>query len=427
MPERISVKYFKVAATAALIALTATACGGGEEGSGGTGKDPGRLTVWMMGEGTSEQTNFLAAVETEFKQKHPSTDVQIRYVPWPQVATTFQKAAAGGEGPDVTELGTTDVQSHIEQGNLLDITDRFRGWAEGSTISKTSLTNDQRGGKTYAMPWYAGARAIWYRTDWFKELNLQPPRTWEELRAAAKAIQRDKKFPGIGAPSDQTNAILSFIWGNGGDIAVKDGDRWSGRLNQPQAKEAIDFYAGLVTTDKVAPTKYVGKNELEGPQRDFALGKLGMYIDGSWAFKELKKISDKDSDKWGVFPIPSRDGGNAPVLLGGSDLAVWKDSKAHDAAFDYLTVLNNRKNAQGWADYSGFSSTRSDVNFSDPRLAAFGEIVRTSKAVPASAGWAEFEQSKKVIPNAVKAIMQGGSSAEKLREANEQADTLLNP
>ncbi|MFG1999575.1 extracellular solute-binding protein [Spirillospora sp. NPDC048911] len=420
-------KYTKVAAVAAAIALAATACGGGDDkADGGAAKDPAQLKVWMMGDGTPEQTKFLDGVETEFKAKHPGTDVVIKYVPWPQVATTFQKAAAGGEGPDVTELGNTDVQSHVAQGSLADITDLYGKWADGKTLNKTALENDTADGKTYAVPWYGGVRGVWFRKDWFDELGIQQPKTWADLSAAAKKIQDSKKVPGIGVASDQTNALLSFIWGNGGDVAVKDGDKFVGKLDQPQVKEAVDYYTGLLTKDKVASAKYVGKNELEGPQRDFALGKLGMYFDGSWAFKEMKKISDKDAGKWAVFPIPSKTGGNAPVMAGGSDLAVWKDSKAKDAAFDYITVLNNAKNAQGWADYSGFSSMRSDVKFTDPKLAIFTDIAGNTKFPPISAGWGEFEQAKKVLPNAIKAIMQGKSSDGELKKANEQANTLLN-
>ncbi|NKZ05068.1 extracellular solute-binding protein [Actinomadura latina] len=422
-------KYIKVAAAAAAIALAATACGGdSKDDEAGAGKDPAQLKVWMMGDGTPEQTKFLDDVETEYKQKHPNTDVQIKYVPWPQVATTFQKAAAGGEGPDVTELGNTDVQSHVEQGSLADITGEFKGWADGKTLNKTALGNDTADGKTYAVPWYGGVRGIWYRTDWFQELGIQAPKNWTELTAAAKKVQDGKKVPGIGIPSDQTNALLSFIWGNNGAVAVDDGSGgWKGQLDQPAAVEAVKYYAGLVGTEKVAPEKYIGKNELEGPQRDFALGKLGMYIDGSWALKEMKKVSEKNAGKWGVFPIPSKAGGNAPVMAGGSDLAVWKDSKAKAAAFDYITVLNNAKNAKAWADYSGFSSMRSDVKFSDPKLEIFTQIATNTKFPPIGPGWAEFEQAKKVLPNTVKAIMQGKNADEQMKKANEQANTLLNP
>ena len=418
-------KYIKVAAAAAAIALAAAACGD-DGGDDGAGEEPAQLKVWMMGEGTPEQTKFLDGVEADFKAEHPNTDVQIKYVPWPQVATTFQKAAAGGEGPDVTEIGNTDVQSHIEQGSLADITEEFGGWADGKTLNKTALGNDQADGKTYAVPWYGGVRGVWYRTDWFKELDIQTPKNWAELTAAAKKVQDSKDVPGIGVPSDQTNALLSFIWGNNGSVAVQENGEWKGTLDQPQAVEAANYYAGLVAKEKVAPEKYIGKNELDGPQRDFALGKLGMYFDGSWALKEMKKISDKDADKWGVFPIPTKTGGNAPVMAGGSDLGVWADSEAKAAAFDYITILNNAKNAKAWADYSGFSSMRSDVKFSDPKLAVFSEISSNTKFPPISPGWGEFEQSKKVLPNTIKAIMQGAPAAEEMKKASEQAGTLLN-
>ncbi|MBW8483602.1 extracellular solute-binding protein [Actinomadura parmotrematis] len=421
-------KYIKIAAATAAIALAATACGGSDDkkDDSSAAKDPAQLKVWMMGEGTPEQTKFLDGVETDFKQKHPNTDVVVKYVPWPQVAATFQKATAGGEGPDVTEVGNTDVQSHVASGDFADISDEYGKWSDGSTLNKSALENDKSDGKVYGVPWYGGVRGIWYRKDWFTELNIAQPKTWDELRAAAKKIQDAKKVPGIGAPSDQTNALVSFIWGNGGEVATKDGGKWVGKLDQPQAKEAVEYYAGLVSKDKVAPTKYIGKNELQGPQQDFALGKLGMYIDGSWALAQMKKISPKNAANWAVFPIPSKTGGNAPTMAGGSDLAVWKDSKAKSAAFDYITVLNDAKNAKAWADLSGFSSMRSDVKFSDPVLEPFTAIAGNTKFTPISAGWAEFEQSKKVLPNALKAIMQGKSADGELKKANEQANSLLN-
>ncbi|WP_019633996.1 extracellular solute-binding protein [Actinomadura atramentaria] len=420
-------KYIKIAAAVTAIALAATACGGDKKDDAGSGKDPATLKVWMMGDGTPEQTKFLDGVETEFKQKHPNTDVQIKYVPWPQVANAFQKAAAGGEGPDVTELGNTDVQSHIEQGNLYDISDRVSGWADAKTLNKTALENDKADGKTYAVPWYGGVRGVWYRKDWFDKAGLTAPKNWAELTAAAKKIQDQEKVPGIGVPTDQTNALLSFIWGDGGEVALKEGGKWVGKLDSPQVKEAVEYYTGLISKEKVAPEKYVGKNELDGPQNDFALGKLGMYVDGSWAYAQMKKISPKNADKWAVFPIPAKDGGNAPALAGGSDVAVWKDTKAPAAAFDYITVLNNAKNAAAWADISGFSSMRSDVKFSDPRLAVFTDIAGNTKFAPISSGWGEFEQAKKVLPNALKAIVQGKSVDDELKKANEQANTLLNP
>ncbi len=425
--------YRKAAAVAAVLAVAVTGCGGKKsDTTAKKGEDPAKIVVWQMGDGSSEQTKFLDGVKVEFQKKHPKTDVQVQYIPWPQATQKFQTAIAGGSGPDVTEVGNTDVQSWSEQGAFADITDKMSGWAEGKTLNKGALANDQLDGKTYAAPWYGGVRAVWYHKDWFTSLGIQPPTSWAELTAAAKKIQDKKGVPGIAAPSDFTNGILSFVWANGGDVATQQGGKWTGTLSQPQAKEAVEYYAGLVNKDKVASDKYVGKNELQGPQQDFALGKVGMYMDGSWALPQLTKINKKDAKNWGVFPIPGKAGGTAPVFSGGSDLAVWKDSKYQDVAFDYLTTLDDKKNAQAFASTLKFLPQFTDVlqgsaYTSDPIMGPFAKAAASGvKFTPTSKGWADYEGAKKVLPNAMKAIMQGKSADDELRKADQQAATLLN-
>jgi ABC-type glycerol-3-phosphate transport system substrate-binding protein len=428
------VRYTRAAAAAVALAVAVTGCGNDKKKDASSGKpaDPAKIVVWQMGDGSPEQTKFLDGVTAEFRQKHPSTAVEIQYIPWPQATQKFQTAIASGSGPDVTEVGNTDVQSWAEQGAFADITGKMGSWAEGKTLSKGALTNDQLDGKTYAAPWYGGVRAVWYHKDWFTDLGIQPPKTWADLEAAAKTIQDKKKVPGIAAPSDFTNGILSFVWANGGDVATKQGDKWVGTLDQPQAKEAIEFYAGLVNKDKVAPDKYVGKNELQGPQQDFALGKVGMYMDGSWALPQLEKVNKKDAKNWGVFPIPGKAGGIAPVFSGGSDLAVWKDSKYQDVAFDYLTTLDSKKNSKTFADTLKFLPQFTDVlqggsYQGDPIMGPFAQAAASGvKFTPTSKGWADYEGAKKILPNAVKAIMQGKSADDELKKADEQAGTLLN-
>lgn len=415
-------------AVAGVLGIAAAGCGGGARAGG----DPTRLVVWQMGAGSAAQTRFLAGVAAEFHRRHPHTRVQVQYVPWQQATQKFQTAIASGSGPDVTEVGNTDVRSWADQGAFADITGPLRRWPPGRRLDPAALANDTVGGRTYAVPWYGGVRAVWYRKDWFSELGIRPPATWPALVAAARRIQQAKGVPGIAAPSDFTNGILSFIWANGGDVAVRRNGRWTGTLSEPPARAAVEFYAGLVTTEKVAPAKYVGRDELQGPQQDFALGRLGMYMDGSWALPQLEAINKRGAADWGVFPIPGPDGGMAPVFSGGSDLAVWADSRHKDAAFDYITVLDDERNAQAFAATLRFLPRFTDLLTGaayerDPIMRVFARAtVAGVRFTPASRGWADYEGAKKVLPNAMREIMQGAPAGEVLRKADEQADSLLN-
>jgi N,N'-diacetylchitobiose transport system substrate-binding protein len=91
-----------VTAVVASAAMLLAGCGGSGDDKAA---DNSKLTVWMMGEGSEAQTAFLDGVETEFKEKHPETDVVVQYIPWLEAPKSSRRA--GWRGPDVTELGNT--------------------------------------------------------------------------------------------------------------------------------------------------------------------------------------------------------------------------------------------------------------------------------------------------------------------------------
>ncbi len=49
--------------------------------------------------------------------------------------------------------------------------------------------------KVYGKPWYAGARSLIYRKDFLEKAGVEPPKTWEDMSAAAKAVK--EKVDGV--------------------------------------------------------------------------------------------------------------------------------------------------------------------------------------------------------------------------------------
>src|SRR5258708_27743428 len=95
------------------------------------------------------------------------------------------------------------------------------------------VANDTQAGTTYAVPWFGGVRAVWYRTDQFKKAGItSTPTTWAELQADAVKLQ--SAYPGttgFDAITNDTNAFASFVWGAGGQIATQDSSgKWTGNL-----------------------------------------------------------------------------------------------------------------------------------------------------------------------------------------------------
>jgi ABC-type glycerol-3-phosphate transport system substrate-binding protein len=441
------------AVTGVAVALAATmgiaACGssGGGSNSSSSSSAPAKLVVWRMGGSVPSQVTWMNGIVNQFHSQFPQykkTKVVVDWIPWTDRTTDWTNALTSGKnGPDITELGNTDTPGIASSGALADISSDVQGWSNGSNIIAGNLANDTVNGNIYAVPWFGGVRGIWYNKDQFAKAKISsPPTTWAQLVSDAKALMA--AYPGtygIGAPSDYTNAIVSFIWGAGGQVAIKQNGKWAAQLNTPAAEAGIKFYADLLLTDKVSPAKYIGETELGavgatsgGSNEDFALGKLDMYIDGPWAEGELTQVSKKNQAQWASFPIPSENGPNpAPAFAGGSDLGVWVKSKYKTAAWDLLTVMDSTSNATTFANSQGFfpeftSQLSNPVYSSSPVMSGFAKAAGYTQISPLNtANWAVADTGKyNIIPNMMKTIMSGGNFTAAVNQANTQLTEVLN-
>jgi ABC-type glycerol-3-phosphate transport system substrate-binding protein len=438
------------AALGMAVALAGAAAGiagcGSSNNSSSASAAPAKLVVWRMGASVPSQVTWMQGVVAQFHKKFPqykSTKVVVDWIPWGDRTTDWTNALTSGKGgPDITELGNTDTPGVASQGALADITSDVKAWSNGSDIIAGNLANDTIGGKIYGVPWFGGVRGIWYNKDQFTKAGISSaPTTWAQLVSDAQALQ--KAYPGtygLGAPSDYTNAIVSFIWGAGGQVAVQQSGKWVAELNSPQSEAGIKFYSDLYLTDKVSPAKYIGETELGtvgatsgGSNEDFALGKLDMYIDGPWAESELTAVSKANESQWASFPIPSENGPNpAPAFAGGSDLGVWVDSKYKTADWDLVQVMDSPANATTFADSQGFfpefTSELSGGKYSGSAImSGFAKAAAYTQISPLnSKNWATADATDNIIPDMMKALDQGANFTATVNKANTELQNVLN-
>src|SRR5262245_25473398 len=382
-----------------------------------------------MGGSVPSQVTWMNGVVKQFHTQFPQykhTKVVVSWIPWGNRVTDWTNALTSGKGgPDVTELGNTDTPGIASQGALANITSNVTAWSNGSSIIPGNLANDTIGTNHYAVPWFGGVRGIWYRKDQFAKAGIaSPPTTWAQLLADAKLLM--KKFPGtfgLGAPSNYTNAIVSFIWGAGGQVAVQSNGQWKAELNTPASEAGIKFYADLFLTAHVSPSKYIGQTELGAPgatsggsNEDFAKGTLDMYIDGPWAQAGLAQVSTKYQSQWASFPIPSQNGPDpAPAFAGGSDLGVWAKTPNKAAAWDLVTVMDSPANATTFANSQGFfpeftTALNSGTYASSPILAGFAKAAGFTQISPLNnKNWAVADATDAIIPTMMKALMRGAN------------------
>ena len=195
---------------------------------GSAASAPATLTVWRMGGSVPSQVTWMNGVVAEFHKEFPQyakTQVKVDWIPWGNRTHGLEQRAvqSGKNIPDITELGNTDTPTEAASGILAPLTSDLSSWSGTKGLVPGMLANDTQSGTTYAVPWFGGVRAVWYRTDQFKKAGItSTPTTWAELQADAVKLQQT--YPGttgFDAITNDTNAFASFIWGAGGQIATQ--------------------------------------------------------------------------------------------------------------------------------------------------------------------------------------------------------------
>jgi ABC-type glycerol-3-phosphate transport system substrate-binding protein len=410
-----------------------------------SGPVPSVLTVWRMGGSVPSQVTWMNSVVAEFHSEFPqyaNTQVKVDWIPWGDRTTDWNNALTSGKNaPDITELGNTDTPTEAASGILAPVNSYLSSWSSSSDLVAGMLANDTQNGTTYAVPWFGGVRAVYYRTNQFKAAGITSvPTTWAELLTDAQKLMA--KYPGtygIDAVTDDTNAFASFIWGAGGQIATKVNGKWVGDLTSSATEAAIKYYVALEATDHVSPSKYIGQTELGnvgatsgGANTDFGLGTLDMYIDGPWAEATFPKNSVDTADI-SSFPLPSENGPNpAPVFSGGSDLGIFATSKYKQADWDLITVMDSVANSTSFAKLQGFfppysSAIKNGVYPGDAFMQGFATAALNTQISPLNtANWATADSTDFIIPTMLKSLMDGAPFASTVATANTELANVLN-
>src|SRR5205823_179472 len=126
------------------------------------------ITVWLQVDAQSGWPAAVKQANDAFAKQHPDVTVNVQYQTWDTHLQKFDATLAGGNTPDVIEMGNTEMTKYMAAGAFADITadkSKFPNastWLVGLTGSATFE------GKLMGVPYYGGSRVVIYRTDYFK-------------------------------------------------------------------------------------------------------------------------------------------------------------------------------------------------------------------------------------------------------------------
>jgi N,N'-diacetylchitobiose transport system substrate-binding protein len=322
-----------VAAALAVALGTVAATAGASTGR----QEANKLTVWLQVDAQSGWPDVVAAANQQFQSDHPGWTVDVQYQNWGDHLQKFDATLAGGNTPDVIELGNTEMTKYMAAGAFADISQYKASFANSANWLQGLAKSGLYGGKLYGVPYYAGSRVVTYRTDAFKKAGIKAlPTSLAQFTAdAAKLAAANKSVQGFSpvyiAGTDWYFA-MSFVYDYGGSIAYTHAHKWVGNLNSPKSVAGLTAFKNFWTAASKASRTSNEANP--APYDIFSQGGAGAIIGPGWfsccTGQKYKSVTAQ-------FVMPSHTAGKAmPGFLGGSDLAVPAPSSNKALAADWI-------------------------------------------------------------------------------------------
>ncbi|GEC02791.1 lipoprotein [Streptomyces spinoverrucosus] len=391
--------------------------------SGGTERRT--VTVWLMKDSAS--TEFLERFTEEFERTHNDLDLDIRIQEWTGIGEKVQTAleADTPDGPDVIEVGNTQVPQYVDGGGLLDLTlESMRDWGLRDWLPGLAEPGRQRSTQ-YGIPWYAANRVVIYRKDLFEQAGIAgPPQTREEWLAATEKLNSGGN-QGIYLAGQDWYTLSGFIWDEGGDLARQDGGVWTGTLDTPAALRGMDFYRRLQALGE-GP---VDADEEHPPQAGvFAEGKVAQIVAVPGQARAIVRQNPELDGKLGFFPVPGKSADKpGAVFTGGSDLVVPKNTDQRDGA---IAVVEELTGAQ-WntelartMNYVPNKTTLAGAVADEEGVAAMAAGAAHGRATPSTPEWAAVEADNPIKEYMTK-VLTGADPATQARRASRRITEAL--
>lgn len=336
--------------------MMTTACRGQE---GQTVKSEGEkitlklMHLWPDGN-ISAQNKMVKEIIREFEEANPNIIIATEVLDNEQYKSKLTVLAASNALPDIGFTWAAGFMDPYVKGDKFAVMDDLlQGELNGKFVAGTTEPYSFDG-KTYALPVELNIVPVYYNKEIFKEFNLKPPQTLDDLKSIIRRLNDNGITPVTLGGKDGWPASFWYMYLAGRiggsevlDKAVADQD-----FTDPSLLEAARQVQELVNLN----TFIRGYNGLshEEAKVQFMNGKSAMFAMGTWELPDYTTTVDisqgfKDNIGYFKFPIVPGGKGNVDDWVGGpgTGLFVSQNSEHIREAKRFVSFF-----VQKWGEHS---------------------------------------------------------------------------
>lgn len=335
--------------------------------------EPVTISAWYTFGNTNEE-NFLKAI-ADFNASQEFIKVEATQQTWSEINAKIMAALSAHEQPDLIFCSAaTDANNYVDMGVAVDlypyITDKNIGIPDFDDFNSAVVEECmQWDGHMYMMPLSRTGEVMYYNADFFKEHELTPPTTWDELEALCKKITEISGKEALGSDYLDENYVdmVTQLGGSYIDYANK-----TASFDTPEARTVFEYWKGLESN---------GYLRLKGDDRNlnapFSAGLIQMILSSSASYSKLFTQNGVTFDV-GVCQIPKiQDTTSDYVTMWGVNAVILKsDELRQQAAYEFLKFWTSTEYQTEWAiGYDAMPVRESAINSE-----AYQEYLTTAKS-----------------------------------------------
>ncbi len=386
-----------------------------------------KVSIWSTF--TNDQDAYLRKTAEDFNASQDKYVVEVQTQPNQNFTSTVYNAVVNGEGPDIIFNYASEAAKYVSAGLVANldeyIYDDEIGIPDFDSLLPEYLFEEINGfedGHIHYLPGYTTGPILFYNKTLLEELNLEVPKTWEELEAVSKAIKAAKPEVtpfGIDSAVDITQTVILESGAGYIDIAGK-------KVLFDGAVDAVAWLGKQIQDGLFALTAPSGGYF----SNDFNSGLVAMYYGSCAGVPYI----DPNGFEYGVAAAPSTHDEHAAYTIWNRGPIVFSANGEEAAEGAYLFVkymMTTPEIAEGWAEavlaLTPWLNAQTVEGYdayvaSQPALAAVQENFDIGVSFPAVTGASETRDALKEL---ITVIGGGADAAESLAACVETANNAL--
>ncbi len=267
----------------------------------------------------------------------------------------------------------------------------------------------------YFLPARPNVQITYYNSARFEQYGLQPPTTWEELQAAAQAIQEQAGVGQVsiqGVPGGPVGVtVTQFLWQAGADPL---------QIESEEGAQAFQFLQDLkpYLTPQYPTATFDTTNTY--------LLNESVILAQNWPFGINVIVQEGGKSEVLTYEGWSGPAGNA-LVLGGDVFGIVRGTPNRDMALDFARFFMSREVQETLTSRLGWPAIRTDAfgaveEWQQPYFESVLAALEHARARPNVTYWLQVEQ---ILSNAFNDIVTGGQEVQPTLQRYQQEIAAL--